>query len=140
MNIRQFISSQYLLDPKPNPEFTLLWLLVISFGLLFLAASLMSLTHRPRKWLWRDQLAQWLRWLSILALSLLFARYESLPYLGSRLNWYILLVVFLIWLAYIWRKIRLEQPAKSPDDHYDTFEKYLPRPRWPNNGSKRQKG
>lgn len=129
MDIRQFTSIQYLIDPNPNPELALLWPLVISFGLIWLAGCLMSLIKRLENWLWRDRLAQWLRWLGFAGLFLLFARYQSLLYLNYRLYWYFLLFGFLIWLGFIWSKVRREKKAKLHDTRYDRFEKYLPRPR-----------
>ena len=129
MNIRQFISSQYLLDPHPNPDFALLWPLVAVFGLIFLIGCVVSLVRRLRSWPWRDRLAQWLRWLGFTGLLLLFARYQSLPYLSPRITWYILLLGFLGWLSFIWYKVRQEKKVKKQDNRFDTFEKYLPRPR-----------
>jgi hypothetical protein len=128
----RLIDIQYLLDPNPGYEFRYWIGLIIISGITLGAGILLSLAKQLKGQIWRDPIAQWLRWAGGLSLILLFCRYEGLPYLSIRLWWYLLALGLLLWMAWIIRNNQINRPdPKEETKRYQTFDKYLPRPKKP---------
>jgi hypothetical protein len=123
------IDFQSLLNPKPPYQFGLMWPLIALFALTIVGA--IFLPYVPMK-PWRNRLKQrllaplWI--LGLVGFLLLFARYQSIPYLAMPALLALLLLVSLLWIGYSLRvAFRESRQAKAEFDRKERLERYLPR-------------
>ncbi len=130
IDFRKLIDIRYLLDPNPGYDWQFLYPVLVIVVLALVSGIALSFIRPLAKTGWRDPIAQWLRWLSAVSLVLIFFRYEGLLFLSVRLLWYLVGLGFLVWLGTIIRQLRQIVPTiKEKTERYQTFEKYLPRPK-----------
>jgi hypothetical protein len=130
IDFSKLIDINYLLDPNPGFDFLFLIPFTVIFGLFLLTGIIFGLIKQLNRSLIIAAVAQWLRWLGALGLILVFARYETLPYLSLRILYYLLALGFLIWLVIIIRKAAKVTPVSSEQTiRQQTYDKYLPRPK-----------
>jgi hypothetical protein len=134
MNIFQQIDLGKLFNPgyvfESTPNSTGLYqYLAILFGLEIIGAILITIFNRKKSATKRVKSSFFSLFLSmgIIGLSLIFFRWQMIPYLGSRLVLVLLFIVFIIWSVFIfwyWLMILPKEMAKVKEQ--ERFEKYLP--------------
>jgi hypothetical protein len=129
INPTKLIDGSYIFESSPNSE-GLYINLAIFFGLMIITACVMKLFIKPTKAIRKkfiDKLFYLLLIIGILGLIWVFARFEEIAYLRSRITIILLFCVFIAWAmeivfyrSYIVPKelIKIRQKEK--------FEKYLP--------------
>ncbi len=121
----------YLLNPTP----TYLWRFIGPLGIVtvvcLISGIILSFIKPLDRYPWRNPIAQWLRWLGSISLLLIFFRWQAISYASARILWYFLALGFLGWLAAILWPLwtRQKQQPNEPAKRYETFDKYLPRPK-----------
>lgn len=126
MTLDYIFSNKFLFDPVPSSDSKFYLPLLIIFGILLLASIIVRLVKMDMV-VKKRQSTCYLT-LSILGLLYLFARYEGLPWLGSRLFLSLLLLATIIWLTYlsIWG-VRYSSKKTKETFKEKKFEKYLPK-------------
>ena len=127
MDLLTFFSKKYLFDASPTPESKLYLPLLILFGLMVVLAVLISFQKKSVKRIVGKFFVPLLS-SGVLGLIYLFARHESLPYLSSRFFLFLIMCMFVIWIAIllIWtlKFIPKHMSSKKIEDRYN---KYLPK-------------
>lgn len=128
-----YFSSSYLFDKVPTGEENLFIGLLVFFIILIIVSiiSYIVLSRKSRKTppykAIKNHIYNCGLTIGTIGLILLFFRWQSIPYLSSRILILILLLAFLVWLVYIiiYIKIHLKHNLKA----YQTelkYQSYLP--------------
>jgi uncharacterized membrane protein len=126
MTFKDVFTKSYLLDPTPSPESRLYVPLLVLFLILIILAIVVKVL--PLRY---DQMAKRYSatFLTSGAIGLLhlFGRYETLPWLGSRLVLLLVLSVFIIWMLIniVWALKSIPKHTKDLKKQ-DRYLKYLP--------------
>lgn len=133
IDFKKLIQPSYILDSQPR-QFQFLLPAVIIFGAAVIASILiwifLKTSKAPYKEKIKSAISNWLLWLGISGLILVFFRWQEIPYLSARILFEILFLVFLIWLGFI-LKYLIFNYKKDKDNFAERmrFEKYLPKKR-----------
>jgi len=129
IDLGKIINIGYIFETTPSPE-GLYRYLAILFGLMIIGAIVIVILNR-RKSLTRKVKSGFFSLLltvGIIGLSLIFFRFEEIPYLGSRLMLILLFFIIICWAAFIiwyWLVILPKEIAMIREK--EKFQKYLPR-------------
>jgi len=129
-NLKNIFTKEKIFEVSPAPIGNYLYG-AIFFGILILAAVALQILakrqSKTRQKVW-GKIRSLLWFLGITGLVLMFFRWQSAPYLGSRFLMLILAGITLLWLAQIiWFKF-VELPKEILlKKKKESFEKYLPR-------------
>jgi hypothetical protein len=119
----------FLINQNPHIQFNWIpW--TAGFAVIFIIGAILSFIKKLNASKWRDSAAQWLRWLGFAGLLFTFFWYQQLDYLAMPLLAVLTTLGLLIWLGFIVKKLTVKtvDPAEQAK-RYQTFEKYLPRPK-----------
>ena len=129
MPLDQLFSKDYLLNPTPTYQSKLYIPLLITFGLLLILAILTRFLKEEYKVIFNKYYYAFLT-VSICGFIYLFARYEGLAWLGSRLTLLLIVSVLLLWVVYNTISTILYIPKlKKTLEVENRYEKYLPKPK-----------
>lgn len=127
MTLKEFFSKEYLLNPVPPQTSKLYVFLLIFFSLLIILAIVSRFGGKENKKLYGRYFYEFLTCGSV-GLVYLFARYEGLPWLGSRIFLVIIFSSLFIWtmINVIWviRFIPTYVKNKASEERYL---EYLPK-------------
>ncbi len=127
MTLEYIFSKQYLFNSTPPAESEFYIYLLIFFGLIFIIGILFLIVKSWDKNIRMRQMYAFTT-CGILGLLYIFARYERLPWLGSRLFLALVIVALLVWstINAIW----LASYSKKIENKKilaERYEKYLPK-------------
>lgn len=131
-NLKTVFSKEKIFEITPAPTGNYLYTAIL-FGLVIIAAILLHILFKKQS---KNSQKVWGRLIPLLwftgitELFLIFFRWQSIPYLGSRFLMLMMFSVAVLWLAQIlWFKF-VELPQElSIKKKKQEFEKYLPRKR-----------
>jgi hypothetical protein len=129
IDLGKLFSISYIFESTPNSE-GLYHYLAIFFGLEIVGALAIAIFGRrksPTKKV-KSGFFSLLLTTGIIGLSLIFFRWQAIPYLGSRLMLVILFLILICWAAFIfwyWLIILPEELAEVREQQ--RFQKYLPK-------------
>jgi hypothetical protein len=127
MTFADFFSKKFLFDPAPTYESNLYIPLLIVLGLMIVFALLTKIV-KDRARVVADKYFLPFLTSGILGFVYLFARYESLPYLGSRLFLVLIFTTFIIWNFIVSIKLVVFIPEYNKNQKTEEiYQKYLPR-------------
>jgi heme A synthase len=128
IDINKLFSVSYIFQNAPNPE-GLYRYLAIFFGLEIVGALIIAAFGRqksPTRKV-KSSFFSLLLTTGIIGLSLIFFRFEEIPYLGSRLMLIILFLVLICWVAFIfWHWLIILPEEQREIREQQRFQKYLP--------------
>jgi hypothetical protein len=128
MTFSEFFSKNYLFDPAPDHESRLFLPLLIFFSFI----TIISLTHfivpSFRKLTKFKDIAVAFLSTGVLGLLYVFARDQELPWFGSRIFLFVLILALLVWVAVNVIKIIVKLPSEKAEKFkQNKFERYLPK-------------
>jgi len=127
MSFQEIFTSKYLFNPIPPSQTNLFIPLLIFFSALVLLSIAI---YFLKGWDLQIRMKQFYCFLTngILGLIYLFARYESLPWLGSRIFLVLIILTLFIWITIIlvWM-FKYNRKLESKKILTERYEKYLPR-------------
>jgi len=132
IDLKKLFDQARIFEKTPDPEGLYRYLLII-FGLLFIISFYLKYLSKDK-----DKFEQkaYLRtatlflFTSITGAILVLLRWQSMPYVGSRLVQLFLLVIFVFWgLDILWYKLKVIPRQKQALAKKERFEKYLPKPK-----------
>lgn len=129
IDFEKLISTERIFEITPDPIGNYLYLLILS-GLLLAVAIYLKIFKRKIKKNAKvfNALGNLFIFFSLTSAVIIFFRWQSIPYLGSRFAFMIVLVASLLWLLNILFYIWFELPQKKKlKIEREKFEKYLPR-------------
>lgn len=132
IDIFKFRSTDYIFEVTPDPQSDYLYLAII-YGLLILLSIgfwiVYSKRHKEEK-IWqkmRGRVFNFFFYTGVIGLVLIFARFQQIAYLGSRLFSLILWLIMFFWLIYILNyRYRVFAKELIKIEKKKKFEKYLP--------------
>jgi len=132
LDIRKIFDPARILESTPNPEGLYQYLSIV-FGLFLIIALIIILVTKKQKQIFRNyfnRIVNLLLFAGLAGLVLVFCRWQGIPYLGSRLMMYILILILIIWASYIiWYRLTVLPKKIAELKNKERFEKYLPRKR-----------
>ena len=130
IEIKKLFDFPRIFESTPNPQ-GLYQYLSILFGLLLIVALIIFLTTKKQKSIIKNyfnRIINLLLFTGIAGLILIFCRWQGIPYLGSRLMLYILLLTFIIWGGFIiWFRLVILPKEIAELKAKERFKKYLPK-------------
>lgn len=131
INLAKIIDPNLVFEASPSSEGLYLYSLII-YGLLLVAAIILGvISRRDRQSIYRKlwrQLIYLLLFTGLVGPVLVFLRWQSIPYIGSRLMVLVLWIITVAWLAQIITyKIWVLPKEIKKIKEKEKFEKYLPR-------------
>lgn len=129
MRLSEIFSKSYLLDPTPAAESSKNVPLLVFFSLLVLFGIIFKLFPAKVRAI-NNRYFLVFFWPGLAGLLYLFGRYESLPWLGSRLVLFIILFLILggIIVNTVWALRFIPQYQKETEQE-ERFARYLPKPK-----------
>jgi len=122
MSILHLFKLSYYIDSFADPDFKLLWPLVILLGLVLITVIIgQRRFNKLNRNLSGDQKFWWTHWLnigytiSIVGLFHLFIRYENIPYLNWRLWPTLVILGVASWIIYLIYYRRIILPKKQAE-------------------------
>ena len=127
MTLEYIFSQKYLFNPLPTAESRLYVPLLILFALCLIGALLIKLPEKLNKKV-KNRFFYALLVPGIAGLIYLFARHESLPWLGSRFILALIMATIIIWnlVLIIW-SAKYVPSVKKAKVEQEEFDKYLPK-------------
>lgn len=143
LNPKKLINLEYLFQKTPPADSDYKYLICL-FGFLIILALVSWFGYGkirrqiPLYRTIRNQLFNLFFLTGMIGISLIFCRWQTIPYLGSRFFLGLLLIVFIIWTGYlIYFRLRIFPQELQEYFKEERFKKYLPDKR--ENPSKRPK-
>jgi len=132
--MNQFFQLSFWFDAHPLPFIQPLYWVLLAICLLALVLGFLTSVLKLKKYknkrlalITLAKLEAWLYSLSIVGLILIFLKYQRVAFLGMRVWLGLWLLVWLVWLAFIFKYIFAEVPRiKKELEKKREFEKYLP--------------
>jgi len=119
-----------IFESTPDPQGLYQYLSFV-FGLLLIVALIIFLTTKKQKSIIKNyfnRIINLLLFIGVAGLILIFCRWQGIPYLGSRLIFYLLLIVFIVWGGFVvWFRIFIFPKKMAKLREREQIEKYLPR-------------
>ncbi|MBU1092360.1 hypothetical protein KJ836_01655 [Patescibacteria group bacterium] len=122
MNILNVLKPSYYFDSFVNPDFKLLWPLVVVLTVVLLLTIIFNIRTKSLQREWSGiKKFWWTHWsnmaytVSIVGLVHLFLRYQNIPYINWRF-WPLLMILGVFsWLGYLLYYRKVIQPQKQAD-------------------------
>ena len=129
MTLADIFSSQYLFNPTPPTQNKYMLYQMVVFGA-FIAIAIVYLLLKKMDAKIRFRHFYCFLTGGILGYIYIFARYESLPWLGSRIYLVLVMLTLIIWstINTIWL-YRYSAKLEDKKVMEDRYEKYLPKPK-----------
>jgi len=130
LDIKKIFDPARIFESTPNPEGLYQYLSIV-FGLLLVIALIIIFLTRKQKQIFKNyfnRIVNILLFAGLTGLILVFCRWQGIPYLGSRLMMYVLLLILIIWGSYtIWYRLVFLPKKITELKAKERFEKYLPK-------------
>lgn len=131
INISKLFQSSYIFKSSPPSDGLYVYLLII-FGIMLLLAVTTLFIYKNTKYKvykrYKNYLFNLFLTCSLVGLGLIFSRFQQIPYLGSRLMFLLLLLVFIVWGGWIiYFKAFVMSKIIKKEQEKENFSKYLPR-------------
>ncbi len=131
IHLTNLLQKDYIFEATPATEGLYLYLAIL-FGIFILFAIAVVVIYRKPKYPVyrhiRSQLFNLFLTTGIIGLIIIFCRFQQIAYLGSRLMFLLLILMFIIWGGWIciYRFIKVPKLIKKEQEK-GKFEKYLPK-------------
>ena len=134
-NIKIFFKPDYLFNPYPSPDTKFMIPFLIFFGILIILSAVsffMAKKNKKKKpsSILFAYIYNWLFWIGLIGLALMFFRYEGIGFLSARVILFAWLITFIIWGIYLvvfyfrgYKKIVKKYSAEKAKQKYLTGRK-----------------
>lgn len=132
INFKNLVSIDRIFEIKPSAQGEYIYM-AIFFGLCLIISFILSIIakrNQNESKKVQNRVVYLLLVTGIVGLILIFLRWQSIPYLGSRFMIYLLGVMIVTWIIkIILYRVRVLPRERIKKQEKENFEKYLPRPK-----------